>query len=196
MASREHPPEKVWEAQELYCVNRLTFAQVAKEVGVAVSTLKRWAQKFEWRDKRDKLAQAEADLRADTILARSAMLKELILSRDAQTGFAVASLESLALKQAEAAKAGKLIEAASRAELREIRTNEEAVAALEEAVELKLNQLLQSPSDLDFKAVQDVRKAMALIQEMKPKGKDGKQEKRGLSVEAADAIRRDILGVE
>lgn len=166
---REYPPEAVWEAQELYCVARLTFEKVAEETGVALSTLKRWSAIHGWREKREKLAQAEADLQADTILARSVMLKELIEKKDAQTSFAVASLESLALKQAEAARAHKLLTAAQAAELRPIRTQEDAMAALEEAVELKLNRLLQSPEDLDLKAVQEVQKAFELITALKAK---------------------------
>ncbi|WP_338669761.1 hypothetical protein [Pseudodesulfovibrio methanolicus] len=166
---REYPPEAVWEAQELYCVARLTFEKVAEETGVAASTLKRWAATYDWRGKREKLAQAEADLAADTILARSVMLKKLIKSQNAQDGFAVSALESLAMKQAEAARAQKLMSAVKQNELRPIRTPDEAVAALEEALELKLNGLLQSPEDLDFKAVQEVQKATQLIMELKAK---------------------------
>jgi len=178
---REYPSEAVWTAQELYCVARLTYKQVAEETGVAVSTLKRWADKYEWRTKRDELAQAEADLQADTILARSAMLKKLIESKDAQTGFAVASLETLAMKQAEAARAQKLMSASAQRELREIRTQEDAVNALQEAVQLKLNRLLQSPDELDFKAVADVRKALDLVAEMKNAGSEEQDNGRGVS---------------
>jgi transposase-like protein len=178
---REYPPEAVWQAQELYCVARLTFEKVAEETGVAVSTLKRWSEKYEWRAKREQLAQAEADLQADTILARSVMLKRLIDSKDAQTGFAVASLETLAMKQAEAARARKLMDAARQQGLRTIRSPEDAVTALEEAVGLKLNRLLQSPEDLDFKAVSDVRKALELVAEMKAAGGQAEDDGRGVS---------------
>lgn len=193
---REYQSESVWQAQELYCVARLTFDQVATETGVSVSTLKRWGEKYDWRGRRARLAQAEADLRFDTILARSAMLKELIETKNPQVGFAVAGLEGLALKQAEAAKAGKLLEAAAQGKLREIRTNEDAVAALKEAVELKLNRLLHSPEDLDFKAVADVRKALELIREMTPKDAEEADAGRtkGLSAEAAQEIIDKVLG--
>lgn len=192
---REYPPETVWQAQELYCVVRLTFAQVAEELDVAPSTLKRWAEKYEWRNKREELAQAQADLQADTIIARSAMLKKLISSKDPQVGFAVSSLESLAMKQAEAARAQKLMSAAAQNELREIRTQEDAVAALEEAVELKLNRLLQSPDDLDFKAVQDVRKAMELVGKMKASLQVDDQAKLEKLKEQADQRARELYGL-
>lgn len=190
---REYPPETVWHAQELYCVARLTFDQVAEETGVAASTLKRWSATYEWRDKREKLAQAEADLQADTIMARSVMLKKLIENKDAQTSFAVASLESLAMKQAEAARAQKLMSAARENELHPIRTQQDAVAALEKAVELKLNRLLQSPEELDFRTVQDVRKAMELVKELKDskvKNNDDGRGVQGGNIEAMlDAMR-------
>jgi transposase-like protein len=72
---REYPPEVVWRAQELYCVARLPYHEVAQHVGVAASTLKRWGKEYEWADKRAELAQAEADIRADTVLARAACSK-------------------------------------------------------------------------------------------------------------------------
>jgi len=116
----EHEPETVWRAQELYCVERLSFYEVARETGVAASSLKRWAEKYGWRAAREEIAQAESSLRADKLLARSALLKELIASKDPQTGFAVASLESLALKEAEISRkltnAKAAEEAARRAE--------------------------------------------------------------------------------
>jgi len=193
---REYPPEAVWEAQELYCVVRQTYEQVAEETGVSASTLKRWGKNHKWAEKRENLAQAEADLRADTILARSAMLKKLIKNQDAQTGFAVSALETLAMKQADAARAQKLMSAAAQNELRPIRTREDVVAGLEEAIELKLNMLLQSPEDMDFKAAQDIQKAMAFVETLKPKGKEEKTQAKGVSLKTANDIRAKILGVK
>lgn len=192
---REYPPEAVWDAQELYCVARLTFAQVAEETGVAVSTLKRWSATYDWRGKREKLAQAEADLAADTILARSVMLKKLIKSQNAQDGFAVSALESLAMKQAEAARAQKLMSAAKQNELRPIRTKLEAVAALEEAAEIKLNRLLQNPGELDTKDVAEIDKVFKMIEAMKPKSSQGKPESKQLDAKTLEAIREQVYGL-
>lgn len=191
---REYPPETVWHAQELYCVARLTFDQVAEETGVAASTLKRWSATYEWRDKREKLAQAEADLQADTIMARSVMLKKLIENKDAQTSFAVASLESLAMKQAEAARKGKIVEALHHQAHKRFRTQEEAIAALEEAVDIKLNAALLNPEGADFKAVESVQKAYQLIDEMKAKltPDDTSERTKGLSANLEARIREVI----
>lgn len=191
---KEYQPEAVWHAQELYCVVRLTFAQVAEETGVGESTLKRWSVTYEWRDKREKVAQAEAGLQADTIMARSVMLKKLIKSQDAQTSFAVASLESLAIKQAEAARKGKAIEALQNQTHKQFRTPTEAIAALEEAVNIKLNAALLNPEGADFKAVESVQKAYLLIEEMKAKltPQDASERIKGLSANLEARIREVI----
>lgn len=195
---REHPPETVFAAQELYCVDRLTFDQVAKRLGVAASTLKRWAETYGWKGKREEIAKAEADIRADTVLARSQMLKALIETRDPQTGFAVAGLESLALKQAEAARLGRQLEnAAVPRQLREIKTEADAVAALEEALAIRMSQMLSDPSLVDLKTVRELRQAVEMVRGMRaealaPTG----ARKKGVSLEATEAVRRKILGVK
>lgn len=191
---REHLPETVWKAQELYCVARLSFREVAHETGVAESTLKRWSEKHDWRNKRDTIARAECDIRADLVLARSEMIKALITTKDAQKGFAVASLETLAMRQAEAQRIGKALESATRNEKRIIRTTEEAAQALREAIETKLSMLLAAPEDIDFKAVADVQKALKLVGEMEAAAKpaeDGTKTK-GLSADLEARIREII----
>lgn len=195
---REHSPETVFRAQELYCVDRLTFAQVAGAIGVAESTAKRWSETYGWQAKRQEIAQAEADLRADFILGRSKMLKKLIEHGDAQVGFAVAGLEGLAMKQAEALRQGRQIENAAAAQarpLREIKTDADAVAALEEALAIRLNQVLADPARLDLKIVCELRKAIDLVQGMRKGAAKGEQRRKGLTLEMAEAARRDILGV-
>ena len=49
----EYEPETVWKAQELYCVDRLSFARVAELTGVSATTLKAWSEKYGWRAKRE-----------------------------------------------------------------------------------------------------------------------------------------------
>ncbi len=196
---REHPPETVFKAQELYCVDRMTFDQVAVAVGVSASTVKAWSAKYTWQAKRDEIAQAEADLRADFVLARSKMLKQLIESKDAQTGFAVASLEGLAMKKAEAIRQGRQVENVSAnipAPLREIRTEADAVAALEEAVSTRLNRLLSDPALVDLKTVRELRQALELVAGMRKGADKGKARQKGLTPETAETLRRQILGVE
>ena len=113
----EYEPETVWRAQELYCVDRLSFARVAELTGVSATTLKAWSDKYGWRAKREEIAQAESDIRVNTIKGRKVALEMLLEAGDgkeaSQMAFAVASLESLALKQQELAAAGKIPSAAA-----------------------------------------------------------------------------------
>ncbi len=54
----EYPSDLVWKAQELYCVDRLSYTAVAEAVGVSATTLKAWGQRYNWAQKREELAQA------------------------------------------------------------------------------------------------------------------------------------------
>ncbi|HAS88268.1 MAG TPA: hypothetical protein DCS48_03040 [Desulfovibrio sp.] len=180
---KEHQPETVFKAQELYCVLRLSMASVSKEVGVATSTLWRWCDKYGWKEKRANIAQAECDIRADTIMARSEMLKTLIKTKNAQVGFAVAGLEKLALDQAEAERAGR---AADRkyTQTTEIKTTDDIARALREAVTMKLAELLDDPTKVDLKTVSDIQKASKIIEEMESKSSKDKDPASGNGVSA------------
>ena len=141
------------------------MASVSKEVGVATSTLWRWCDKFGWKAKRSNIAQAECDIRADTILARSGMIKTLIETNNAQVGFAVASLETLAMKQAEAERAGRILESKT-PQIIEIKTTDDMARALREAIKLKLSRMLDDLSQVDLKTVSDIQKASKIIEEI------------------------------
>lgn len=190
---REHEPETVWRAQELYCADRLSFDAVAQATGVAASTLKRWSEKYGWQGKREKIARAESDIRADTILARSKMLKTLIKTRDPQAGFAVSALENLALKQAEAARKG--LEAAAEADPRPLDISDEAVVveALQEAVRRRLDRLVRQ--GVDLASVKEIRQALDLIKSLAPKRPDSEPQKKSLDPETLKAIKEQIYGL-
>lgn len=191
----EHEPETVWRAQELYCVDRLSFDAVARETGIAASTLKRWSEKYNWQTKREAIAQAEADIRADKVLARSVMLKALIQTKDPQSAFAVSSLETLAMKEAEAARQGAIRSAAEQPPALSIQTPADAVAALRRAVEQKLGQLLTRPENVDLRAVQEVQKCLALVGQLEAahSAKTAAAAPKALSDENLQAIRA-VLG--
>jgi transposase-like protein len=194
----EHESDTVWKAMELYCVDRLSFDAVARETGIAASTLKRWSEKYDWRTKREEIAQAEAEIRGDKVLARSAMLKKLIQSKDPQTGFAVASLEALALKEAAIARESVLRAAANDAPYTPITTHTEAIAALRRAIEQKLGWLLTRPADVDLHAVQGVQKCLALIGQLEAAQAAATPEstgtERGLTAEFRGQIERALSG--
>lgn len=195
----EHEPGTVWRAQELYCMDRLSFERVSELTGVATSTLKRWADKYRWRERREELAQVESEIRFNTVMGRKAILQRLLEAEDgkeaSQVAFAVASLESLALKQAELAAAGK-IPSFSEPETRpHIATQADAVSALREAVRNKVGMALSDPGKINAATVQDVKRCLELLGELEarlPKEKEESRDK-ALSPENAQAIRK-ILG--
>lgn len=195
----EHEPGTVWRAQELYCMDRLSFERVSELTGVATSTLKRWADKYRWRERREELAQVESEIRFNTVMGRKAILQRLLEAEDgkeaSQVAFAVASLESLALKQAELAAAGKIPSFSEPEALPHIATQADAVAALREAVRNKVGMALSDPGKINAATVQDVKRCLELLGELEarlPKEKEESRDK-ALSPENAQAI-REILG--
>ena len=194
---QEHTPDTVWKAQELYCSDRLSFVRVAEATGVADSTLRRWADTYGWREKREEIAKAEADIRADKVLARAKTVKALLEKPRADLAFAVSALEAQALKESEAARKGAALAAAEAAPTLCINTPADAIAALRRAVEQKLAALLTRPEAVDLKAVQEVQKCLALVGDMEaalPKGEEKPGSQKGLTAELQERIVAAMTG--
>lgn len=196
----EHEPGTVWRAQELYCLDRLSFDRVSELTGVATSTLKRWADKYRWRERRDELAQVESEIRFNTVLGRKAILERLLEAEDgkeaSQVAFAVASLESLALKQAELAAAGKIPTFAEPGGQPRIATRADAVAALRQAIENKVGMALADPGKINAATIKDVSQCLDLLANLesslpKPEAAEAEQ-KRGLSKDMAAALEKAL----
>ena len=168
---QEHSPDTVWKAQELYCVDCLSFAKVAELTGVTATTLKAWSKKMDWRAKRAEIAQLETEIRMDTIRSRKHALKLLIESASAsscsQMAFAVSSLESLAMKQQELSFAGKIPNALEPNKKPKISTRAEAISVLSAAVENRLGFALQNPEAISSATIQDISKMLALMDDLK-----------------------------
>lgn len=192
---REYPTDVLWRAQELYCVDRLSYAAVAEATGVSATTLKSWGQKYAWARRREEIAQAESEIRVNIIKGRQKALEQLLATTDAKEAasmaFAVSSLESLALKRQELATAGKIPHAANLAR-RKIVTRADAVAALREAVERKLGMALADPEKISTATVQDIKRCLDLVAELEtslPKESEAEESrKRGLSGNMAQDI--------
>lgn len=172
---------------------------MSEATGVATSTLKRWADKYHWRERREELAQVESEIRFNTIMGRKAILQRLLEAENgkeaSQVAFAVASLESLALKQAELAAAGKLSACTGPDVRPQIATQADAVAALREAVRNKVGMALSDPERINAATVQDVKRCLELLGELEARLPKETEETRNkaLSPENAQAI-REILG--
>lgn len=198
----EHEPGTVWRAQELYCMDRLSFERVSELTGVATSTLKRWADKYHWRERREELAQVESEIRFNTVMGRKAILQRLLEAEDgkeaSQVAFAVASLESLALKQAELAATGKLSVFTQPENRPHIATRAEAVLALRQAVENKVGLALADPEKINAATIQDISRCLDLLGDLEatlPKEAEAEDSrKRGLSGDMAQSIYR-ALGI-
>lgn len=191
----EHEAETVWRTQELYCIDRLSFDAVARQTGVATSTLKRWAEKYEWRQKREEIAQAEAEIRADKIKARAKTVKALLDKPRADMAFAVSALESQAMKEEEAARKGALLAAAGdSAPALSITSPADAIAALRKAVEQKLALLLTRPESVDLRAVQDVQKCLALVSQLEAAQPEAGDPEGGISASLAERIEAAMRG--
>ncbi len=198
---REHTSDTLWKAQELYCVDRMSYAAVAEATGVSATTLKAWGQKYHWARRREEIAQAESEIRVNVIKGRQKALEQLLAAADAKEAapmaFAVSSLESLALKRQELAAAGKIPGAAGPAR-RKVATRADAVAALRDAVERKLGLALADPDKITTATVQDVKRCLDLVAELEaglPKETEAEDaRKRGLSGDMAQSIYR-ALGI-
>lgn len=191
----EHEPETVWRAQELYCVDRLSFERVAELTGVASSTLRRWADAQHWREKREEIAQAESDIRVNQILARSKLLRELMQDGNAQTAFAFNALETLTMKRAELVASGKVESPATELAAREIRTQADVVLALQETIEARLKQLMTRKEALNLGAVKELMACSDFLSRYETASQTpGTEAARPLSVENTQAL-RELLGL-
>ena len=199
---REYPTDTLWQAQELYCVDRLSYAAVAEALGVSPTTLKAWGQKYAWARKRAEIAEAESEIRVNTIKGRKKALEELLSAGNAKEAsamaFAVSSLESLAMKRMELAASGKIQGGKPQAR-RKVTSRADAIAALREAVERKLGAALAEPDKITTATVQDVKRCLDLVAELEaglPKENEAVESKRrGLSQNMAESIYK-ALGVE
>lgn len=190
---REYSFEVRERAEELYIIDGLTYEQVARETGVSVAQIQRWASQGGWPERRREYRQALSDIKRKTVILRRELIDKALHSLDPQDVYAVARLEAAtARSDIRNAKSETPMEEPPR----EIRTPQEAVEALEEAVERKLNAMLAG--DVDLAGIRDLKKALDLIEEMKKRHlADGiEDERRGLSDEAVEEIRRKILGLQ
>ena len=184
-----------WRAMELYCADRLTFAQVSEATGIADSTLRRWADAYQWRERREELARAEADIRIDTIRSRAAILKHLLEAEDvkaaSQIAFAVASLGNLELQYQKAMLAGEILNPAKPEKPVKVSSRAEAIAVLKQAVNNKLGTILSDEKYVTTDSVTDIAKCLALVQELEatlPKEEADTMKTGGVSADIAERL--------
>ena len=174
------PESYSWEtreqAEELYIIDGLTYEQVAERTTVSLSQLKRWGGENGWVERRKEYRQAQSTIRRGVMLAKAKAVNALLTTMDPQTAYAFASLVS----------SGKIIEQEARDNRvltqtdpaigtieRPIKTAEDAVAALQDAVERKINAMLTQPGAVSLAGVKEMQQALEMIEKLKAKCAQG-----------------------
>jgi transposase-like protein len=217
MAPQEYDFEMRQQAHDLYVIGGLTFAQVAQATGVSESQLKRWsaeerewaarrneADPKDWPDLRKEFRSSQSSAARQAVVLRALLISNALSSKgEFKSVLSAATWEKTQQQGSGARGQGPVVAepsppTAPAGDLPVIKTPQDAVCALEELVNRKLNLLATQPGLLNFQAVKDVKQTLALIDELKGKYRPDEQtgQAPGLSDEAADEIRRQFLGIK
>jgi len=154
------------DAKAMYVTDGMTYDQVAAGTGVSVAQLKRWGADEGWTDAKKEYRQALSSIKQNTVRLRAALLKTALDSQDPQSVYAFAAIE----KAVSAGKKNAARPAPCAPErIKDINTPEQAVDALQEVVQLKLNKMLAQPDTLELSQVKELKQTMELIEKMKTK---------------------------
>ena len=182
-------------AKDMYVTDGLTYERVADVTGVSIAQLKRWGSDEDWTGAKKEYRDALSSIRRDTVKLRAKLLKTALDTGDPQSVYAFAAIE----KAVAGKKSDDPAPAFAPEKLKDINTPEAAIEALKEVVNLKLNKMLAQPDILQLSQVKDIKQTMELIDSMKAKYAPEKDSdakvQGGLSDEAVEMIRRQILGV-
>lgn len=185
-----------WEVREdafnYYVTDGKTYEQVSQLTGVSLSQLKRWGQTEGWADAKREYREALTSIRRDTVKLRAGLLKKALDSKEPQDVYAFAAIERVEA----ARKSGIVVEPSTPPVLdnfKNIKTPQEAVDALQEVVELKLNRLLASPDEIKLSEVNEIKKSIELVEQMRSKYRqDNSTENRSLDAESIRNIREQL----
>ena len=150
------------QAYELAVLHGLTLDQVAERTGIPRSTITRWSADEGWMADREEYRKAQGEILRKSVLYRKDLLVKGMETLDPQAAYAWATVENVAGKITKAST----LEALAPAK-KEIKTARDAVDALQAAIEIKVNRLLTVPGELNFSALQDMKKAFDLLDELK-----------------------------
>lgn len=207
-------------AYRVWCENgqhiKKTVAALNKDHNFDITrqSLSNWRDEYGWESR---AARAEAAERArDLAISDSVILDSLIeqkmrydeyfktlkpgqIDNTAVYGLrgVITTIEDIKDKIAARRREGEKTGQAGISVGRVIKTPQDAVLALEEAIQNKLNIMLAQPDSVSLKSVNELQKALNMLDQMKaqynPEEKATKG--KGLSDAAADELRRKILGI-
>jgi hypothetical protein len=179
-------------AEELFIIDGLTLQEVASQQGISERTLANWSSEGEWVSRRREYQNAARDIKYYGKMTRLKLIKDAMTSLDPQKIYAFATLERT---MAEPAKMDSAIESRNDgiADI-SIKTPQEAVAALQEAIEKKLGVMLARPDALNLGAIKELKQAMELVEGMRIKysGKEDNSD-RLLSADEIRSIREQVI---
>ncbi len=188
-------PEMRTRAESLCVIEGMPLPRISTLTGVPVGTLEAWSEESGWQGLRVEYCEALADIRRNTTLLHKRLLDKAIESLDPRMINAVARLEaSSARKKTGETRPEPFLPGP---EHRAVQSPGEAADALREAVEKKVNLLLNQPEAVSLAAVSELIRAIQLIESLKANHRREPSDSvaHGLSRDAAEAIRRGILGI-
>jgi len=171
------------EAEQLYIIEGKTFGEVSELTGVSVAQLQRWGAGNEeekiisWAERKREYRTAFSNIKRDTLLLRKRMIGKALNSLHPQDVFAISSLESVAARMEKSIQDKDDFNPGVGKEKIIIKTPEDAIDALSEVVELKINNLLSKPGAINLNAIKEMKQSLELIEKMKDKYKDTKKSK-------------------
>lgn len=187
-------------AEELFIIDGLTLADVSAQTDVAERTLANWSKEGNWVERRREYQRASRDIKYYAKMTRLKLIKEAMNSLNPQQVYAFAALDRAASME-HGAKSEELTANPEIGDF-EIKTPQDAINALQEAIELKLRVMLARPEALNLGAIKDLRQAMELIDEMKKKYRGSedleaalKGAKEPMTIERMKEIIRETYGV-
>lgn len=164
------------QAEELYIVDGKTFEEVSALTEVSISQLKRWGAGNQdekipsWTERKREYRTSFANIKRDTVLLRKRLISKALKSLDPQDVYAISSLESTVAKVKLTADTTDMAIAGLK-EKRTIKTPQDAVDALSDVIESKINGMLTKPGAINLSAIKEMKQALELIEKMKTKYK-------------------------
>jgi len=182
------------QAEEMYIADGLTLEQVGQELGVSVQALKQWSVKYEWKEKRIEYQESIGQIKRDTQLLRRRLVAKALESLDPRDVYSFARIEAITVR-GQGSGVGDQPALSEEVEARKITTPKEAVDALQEVIEAKINLMLSQPGAISLNNVKDLKKALELVDELKDRYKTEKDMDGQAPVDILKKIRQEVYGI-
>jgi len=191
-----HDPETRSRAEEMFVIDGATLDEVAEALEIPSRTLAAWSAEGRWVANRREYRDAEGEIKRYARIARLKLIKDAMTSLDPQKVYAFATLERTMTSQNKDLDSG--FRRNDGIDDIEIKTPQEAISALQEAIDHKVMVMLADPTALNLKAIKELKQARDLVDEMAAKYAKGEdtEKLKGASIETIKTIHRDILRIK